>query len=216
MSQIFKGLDELKARYPHLIETPERREQRLRREAEREAHVEEVRDVALYAIQDGVDSAEMVECISRYSSLLSSVPRLPGLLELLDEAPPDVFWKTLETEWCRCDFTWPYRRQILGLMRRQRGHAPAGPFNSADELVVFRGCARRRVRGLSWTLDRAVAEKFASKLRGDILPDRVVVSAHIRPSNIFLYLEERKEREVLLDPERLTKLEITPWSAGSD
>jgi hypothetical protein len=53
-------------------------------------------------------------------------------------------------------------------------------------------------------------------LRGDILPDRVVVSARIRPSNIFLYLEERKEREVLLDPERLTKLEITPWSAGSD
>src|SRR5215472_3137418 len=43
-------------------------------------------------------------------------------------------------------------------------------FETLPPLVrVFRGCARLRVRGIAWTVDRAVAEDFARGHRGNHL-----------------------------------------------
>jgi hypothetical protein len=73
---------------------------------------------------------------------------------------------------------------------------------------VFRGCSRPRVRGVSWAIDRAVAEGFARGHRGIRVPDPVVASAVIPKEYIFFATNDRSEQEVVLNPCRLRRVTI--------
>jgi hypothetical protein len=79
-----------------------------------------------------------------------------------------------------------------------------------DEITVFRGCSRSRVRGVAWTTDRRVAEGFAHGHRFIRVPDPVVASAIIPKEHIFFWTDERNEKEVVLEPRRLRKLAVEP------
>jgi hypothetical protein len=159
-------------------------------------------DEAVGAIYDGEDTAALVERISDISCRLSSEHRLPNLLEVWGQAPPDVFWASLASEWSMCDDTWADLDDLLEIMREYRQWAPARRYLGRS-LRVYRGCARDRVLGIAWTTDRAVAENFAHGHRGIRNPDPVIATAMVSPGDIFLRLNDRGEREVLLDPELL-------------
>jgi hypothetical protein len=80
---------------------------------------------------------------------------------------------------------------------------------------IWRGCERGRERGLSWTTERAVAEGFAKGKRC-INEQPTLASAVIPKPHIFGVFFGRGEREVVVDPRRLRKLQSAPWCAAAE
>lgn len=152
--------------------------------------------------------------------LFDSQNRTRELLYATIVVPTHVFWPVFLEEWTRCDCVWPYKGWFLESLRRNQRRQPARPYMSADAalvydalpplLTVYRGCARYRVRGLSWTTDREIAEKFARGIRFDLEPDRVLAQAVIPKAHIFAPFVSRSENEIVLDPRRLRALQVTP------
>jgi hypothetical protein len=136
--------------------------------------------------------------------------RLLQLLILVGHAPPTLFWPAFHADWPHCDGTWWIQDLLLGVLRRQAPALISDAFFDAlpAQVRVFRGCSRERVRGVSWTLDRRIAEGFAQGHRFIPVPDPIIASAIIDKSVVFLASDERHENEVLLDPDHLRELEL--------
>ena len=139
------------------------------------------------------------------------------VLRLIEFAPSAIFWPALMATWDDCDATWKHRKRVLWAMEKAR--KPAWAFFSPSQrqffetlpplVRVFRGCSVRRVRGIAWTVDRAVAEGFARGHRGRV-PEPVVASALIPKEHIFFVTDERQEKEVVLNP-RQRRVIIEPF-----
>ena len=71
-------------------------------------------------------------------------------------------------------------------------------------LTFFRGQSTDAEPGLSWTLDRKVAEGFARGHRNICVPDPVILTTEIERADVAMYLDARNEREVVLFKQ--------PWS----
>jgi len=82
-----------------------------------------------------------------------------------------------------------------------------------DPLPVFRGVrTRNRWKGLSWTLNRERALWFATRFdNGGFL-----VSGLVAKEDIRAYLTDRNEAEVIVYPERVRDIEITPVTQQRD
>jgi hypothetical protein len=103
------------------------------------------------------------------------------------------------------------------LKRRATELSPIGFMNSQDRafydqlpgrVTVFRGCSRRRVRGLPWTTDRKVAEFFARGGRLARQPDPVISSAEIAKATLFFVSVSRDQSEVVLDAYMIKRLRL--------
>jgi hypothetical protein len=115
-----------------------------------------------------------------------------------------------------CDAPWPWRSYLAGELRRALRQVSLREALEPSDLAfydalpatiaVWRGCARGRERGLSWTVDRAVAEGFARGKRC-INRDPTLVRADIPRQHVFAVFTDRNEQEVVLDPRRLRRLE---------
>lgn len=81
-------------------------------------------------------------------------------------------------------------------------------------ITVYRGCARTHVAGLSWTISREVAEKFATGHRDIRVLDPVIASAQIGKENILGTFDGRDEAEILLDPASLAELQIEAFTSA--
>jgi hypothetical protein len=79
------------------------------------------------------------------------------------------------------------------------------------KVEVFRGCSRPHVRAIAWTTDATVAEGFAKGHRSIRVPEPVVASALIRKEHIFFVMNDRSEKEVVLNPRRLQRLVIKSY-----
>lgn len=123
-----------------------------------------------------------------------------------------------------CDAPWWERSDIAGCMRcalREVALAdylepPERTFYDALPAViqVWRGCESGKERGLYWTTDRAVAERFASGQRCfNELP--TLATALIPKRHIFAVFVSRKESEIVLDPRRLRRLSSALLDARS-
>jgi hypothetical protein len=137
---------------------------------------------------------------------------LPALLRLIGNRPPEVFWAALTDTWDRCDDTWWLKAWLLDLMRDQQARPYIEPLQWP--MRIYRGCSRPRVRGVSWTMDREVAEGFARGHRGVPVPNPVIAEAVVEREAVFAVLYERGESELLIDPRRLRKLVVTDWEGG--
>jgi hypothetical protein len=123
-------------------------------------------------------------------------------------------------EWANiCDAPWWNRATIANCLRDAVREVTLADhldptehtFYDALPAVVpaWRGCERGRERGLHWTTDRAVAERFASGRRCvNQLP--TLVQAQIPKEHIFAVFVSREESEIVLDPRRLKKLSSAP------
>jgi hypothetical protein len=177
--------------------------------------VERRRQAAVNSIRSG-NVKRAIEAMERYSMLQSSQYRLDELLPLLTLVPSQVFWPVFASEWSACDATWHLRSEVLKVLRRQP--LPAWQCLSKsyrrdyealpNKIEVWRGCSRGRVRGLSWTTDKTVAAGFARGHRGIGVPAPTIAHAVIDKSAIFMLDNERSESEIILDPRRLSKLNL--------
>lgn len=142
--------------------------------------------------------------------------RLGLALDLLGhETSGAVFWTVLCELWCLSDNTWNHQPQLCFSMaffaRTRRRYIPVEkqPPDYLPKIVtVWRGCSMERVQGVSWTLDRTVAEKFARGHRGIEVPNPVLASAEIHKTAIYFVENEREEQEVVLDPSKLRAIVI--------
>ncbi len=86
------------------------------------------------------------------------------------------------------------------------------PLPKGDPLTIYRGQDRSvplGVFGISWTLDRAMAESFAAgKWARQANRDGLVYEALAPRSEILAYLTGRGEREIIIAPDRLQDIRI--------
>lgn len=76
-----------------------------------------------------------------------------------------------------------------------------------EEIEVYRGLqdGRAKRNGLSWTVDRNVAIWFATRWKS---PDARLCAGIILKSNVYMYNDGRKEKEVVLNPKHLKKVRV--------
>lgn len=169
-------------------------------------------------------SSETVDCQVRHLfRRYSSTTRLDGLLDHLDGLAnledSAVFWSIFHQVWSSCDATWEHGARAIQQLERA-GHC--GEFlgcedkqfysDLPEQVKVYRGCSRTRVKGISWTTDIDVAEDFAKGHRGIHVPRPVLARAVIYKGDILTVSSHRGEAEVLLNPSRLAGLSVCPFA----
>lgn len=77
-----------------------------------------------------------------------------------------------------------------------------------DEFPVFRGLQddRARRKALSWTTSYEVAHWFASRWKAGVSRPRIY-KAVVCKKNVYMYTNSRNEEEVVVNPNRLKKIE---------
>jgi hypothetical protein len=139
----------------------------------------------------------------------------------ITEQRPEVVWPVFLQWWNHCDATWDWRmpfRAILTTQMRKRDGTdhPAAPWMSEedlefyrslpDEITLYRGCARKQVKGLAWSTDRKAAERFAHGHRGIEVPDPVLAETIFPTEKVFAVFTNRNENEVVIDYDALGKI----------
>ena len=132
-------------------------------EAERERKIESLRQALM--------AKSRSDLLNYYLLLFNSDERALELWKETAEESSDVFWRVWLDNWHMCDGLWPLRDDMLAvLLRRTADLWPLGFLETQDRhfydslpdrVAVYRGCGRRRVRGLPWTTDRDRASFFA-------------------------------------------------------
>lgn len=174
--------------------------------------VRSARAKAFYAVRN--DRPEAAAAAGAYSLILSSEERAPRLVGLLAQASPATFWAILAAEWPSFDATWGVADLYMLLMRRHAAAAPRNLPGNGDEFKVYRGGTAARALGLAWTLDIATARGFAHGHRSIRVPDPIIATATVSREDAYLFLDDREEQEVVLDPSRLRGLRIEPYEAA--
>ena len=164
-----------------------------------------------------MNADEIIEWIYRSTG---SHCRTGAMLDRLVGVDTPTFWQVFLDLWNVCDDTWEHRADLLATLRSHSLIAPAIKYMTGadrafasslpEPVKVWRGCCRERVRGLAWTTDRAVAERFARGHRGIPVPDPVVAEATIARAGVFFVSTERKESEIVLDPRWLIRVKVEP------
>jgi hypothetical protein len=83
--------------------------------------------------------ASSIKLIGKFAARFGSEVRLPNLLQIWEDAPPEVFWGSLARWWSGCDDTWDHLDDLLDLMRRYRWQSPSHRFLGRS-VRVYRGC----------------------------------------------------------------------------
>ena len=138
-------------------------------------------------------------------SYCDSFSRLPTLLEIAHEMHPREWLKVLGDEWSGCDnigyhiddladqlqfYQYPIR-EMMDLDEQRK-------YDELPEIVeIYRGCYSNNKRGMSWSLVRAVAEKFPFLLRYRQPGQPLLVRARVRKSDIVAVKLDRGEMEII-------------------
>lgn len=67
-----------------------------------------------------------------------------------------------------------------------------------NTLYIYRGCEEGRDNGLSWTLDRSVAETFAQGHRSLRLSNPRIYKKKVKKNSVYFATNERAEQEIIV------------------
>ena len=77
-----------------------------------------------------------------------------------------------------------------------------------DELTVYRGYNGKGTRyGLSWTIDKNIAEFFAKRFVNSESNAKIAVGK-VKKADVIAYLTGRNESEILVNPDKVTEITI--------
>jgi hypothetical protein len=185
------------------------------------SELDEGLDLGIEEFEKHLKAENRIDQFSSYLELFESEERVRAMLSSLWCEPIDIFWPVFIEFWGRSDDTWYAKADVLKTLRLRTREKPATEFldhkdrtffdTLPSRCTVYRGSSRERVRGISWTTDREVAEGFAHGHRGIYVPDPTVAIAEIDKSAVFFASQDRKESEVVLDPRRLRRLILEPY-----
>jgi hypothetical protein len=153
-------------------------------------------------------------------AFFSSYDRTIALVFVLLRAPSTADrLETFLAWWNMCDAPWSVRTPLTGILKeacaevRMPDLLPPIARSFCDELPalapVWRGCERGRERGMSWTTDRSVAERFAIGQRC-VNKTPTLVSAKIPKQHILGVFVDRNEKEIVLNFRRLRSVFSEP------
>ena len=102
---------------------------------------------------------------------------------------------------------------------RKRLWAEGDPVPARPRFRVYRGIAGlddlRRENGLAWTLDRAVAERFASCSLELGLSDPLVLEGRVLREDVIAYIDWRKESEMICSQVEIVGRHAVSAAVGS-
>ena len=140
--------------------------------------------------------------------------RLEVLIDLLDAAPPEVFWPVWLQNWSTVDGSALYHELLPALFQQKGSAAPyydEEQRSSLDALpnkiIVYRGCDAAFTNGISWTVYRTKAEFFAAGWRLCAPRNPVLLTATINKNDPHLFYvvgECRGEGEIVCLPKIVT------------
>ena len=166
------------------------------------------RDIADRFVDEGMPAIEAANYIGSYA-------RLDWLVEQYEKGnlPDDWLLNDFPGEWSSCDpddtdpkylKLW---KKAWEANRFKMLCSDAGfPLNIAqvDIVTVYRGQLKRTdPLGIAWTIDKAIAKKFANGAGLRVPVKGVVLTRRIKVCDIYGYLTGRGESEVVLDPSKL-------------
>lgn len=116
-----------------------------------------------------------------------------------------IFWPALHSAWSGFDLI-PHRQfaRVFKDYKDSWSENHLAPEDAStykalpDNITVFRGQDATAKVGLSWTLDRKVAEEFARGHRGIFNRNPVVIEAVVSKADIAGVYGERGESEIVL------------------
>lgn len=76
---------------------------------------------------------------------------------------------------------------------------------------IYRGCDESVIAGASWTTNHKVADSFARGLRGCTHDTPVIVSATCDMGDVLLAIDDREEKEIIINPKNLSDVLVTPF-----
>jgi hypothetical protein len=141
------------------------------------------------------------QLLFRYSD---SYTRLKMLLRFSHAMPDGDEWlRLLGENWPSCDnisehmvdlrVLIPQNGPCLQMMDEDEKRR----WNELPEIVtIYRGCGIRNINGISWTLDRAIAESFPTLNRYKV-PDPYLITATVNKNDIVADKLGRQEAEVI-------------------
>ena len=132
----------------------------------------------------------------------------------------EEYWPLVSFVWTSTENFWQYRNEISALV------APSGRDLSKRYLImtkyerrvvaslpnpitIYRGCGFDNENGWSWTISRSQAEWFAKRF--SVLGNRFsgqVLTGKCKRSSIIAYFASRREREIVIQPSHVTKIEV--------
>lgn len=135
-----------------------------------------------------------------------SYTRLGSVMELYCDMEPLDWWRLLGDQWSTCDNIARYRL-ILGRGWRAADRALLDAMMTPNELrlhatmpatlIVYRGCYEVNKVGLSWTLDRRIAERFPTLQRYRRNGDTpLLLTGRVRRDRAVLKMD-RGEQEII-------------------
>jgi hypothetical protein len=160
-------------------------------------------DFKLKHLQTSKDVGEVFYHISKPNRL-----QIFEIVSNMREFTDDDYNRILKNIWVSTEF--PHQMAIPKLINLF-GKAKPELFMDADEIeiyknfpetiTIYRGLMdkRAKVRGLSWTTDTTIATWFAKRFGGN----NKVMQAEIRKNRIFAYINDRSEKEVVINPRGL-------------
>ena len=169
--------------------------------------------------------------LSRYL-MRHSTHGIEPFLNIVPKLSPGQYWKFLRDIWMNVEVIQPDQRTWLRLFQSKKTNRKCLMLAEEheklaelpDSIEIWRGCGELSgVRGMSWTLDRKIAEYFSAyavgqrrRMLAHIWPEAnvkpFVVRAKCQKTDVIAYFEERQEKEIVVDPKFVTNLRKYPAS----
>jgi hypothetical protein len=184
--------------------------------AERKPYLDEVKARRRIAVktQTAHDAVNFLMCLSSELVLWEML-----LLQADTKFSAKEFWLMFHDQFSRCDNATRDLDMLMAVLKRRAAEVEPTQFlvgedaaffkSLPDKVTVYRGADRSRIRGVSWTIDRKVAEGFALGHRGMKNTEPVIASATIARTEILSAIQERNESEIVILPP--DEMEITTY-----
>ena len=173
------------------------------------------KDAAKQAFADYIQDENLLGAVSE----IWEMPGL-GVIFELDEwleyagVTPEILAELIPEYWMRLEFPaerFGYEWHVDLFLRAGFVTDTPGVTRPDATITVYRGATLDYAEGMSWTLDRARAERFARRWRGLWGAERVY-AAEVHPAFVLAILHGRNEQEGVVDPSGLQNVREVPFS----
>lgn len=152
----------------------------------------------------------------RYTLMCSSFNRLETIIDLDGRLEWEDWLALLGEEWQSCDNIAQYADHLMTdtpfadvVEVPSLGRWMMTPEECAalaalpDTVTVYRGCYARNKRGLSWSIDRSVAERFPFIHRYRQAGQALLVRGEVQREHVIAVKLDRQEHELIIAPWRV-------------
>jgi hypothetical protein len=153
-----------------------------------------------------------------YIRLLENCDQLMAFMVLRHPLPNNEYWHLVKELWLEDVLpivNRPFWLEVFNSPRGERYLLMSKKENAildalSDPIRIYRGAAPKYARGMSWTLDPKLAQRFADHL--EVLWHGRVFTALVPKSKVLAYFQDRDESEIVIDPRRIRYEELVSES----